>query len=85
MVTRSTVHQGENARNIIEDFARCVEAVVPLENDASGRVARERAIEQIERLRRHGMGMGIGEEWPRQALVLHGEPTRHVDLSHDPR
>src|SRR5271163_3870016 len=51
-----------NARDIVEDFIRRIEAIVAFKDDGSGRLARENLIEEIERLIRHRMGMGIGEK-----------------------
>src|SRR6266436_6601825 len=73
-----------NARDIIEDFIHRVEAVIALQNDGRRGMAREHAVQKVERFGRYWMRMGISKKWLWQASVGHGDSARHVDLAHKP-
>src|SRR5690242_1838024 len=65
-----------DARDVVQDFIECVEALVALENDRLRMMAPQRVCEQVQRLVRHRMGVRIRKERP--TCILHGDAARHV-------
>ena len=83
LVHISTVDAQSNALDVGEDFARSVKSIVTFEYNRLRGVKRQCVLQEIERLVRHRVGMGIGEKGPLQAS--NGYSASHVHFPHQVR
>ena len=65
-----------NARDIVQDFLHRIEAIIALKHDGRRRVTRQRIGQEVERLGRHRVRMGIGEERLLQVFIVHDDRRR---------
>ena len=73
------------ARDIDKNFVNGVKPVIAFQHDGRWRVTHYYVPQQVECFFRNRVGMRIGQKEPLRVILLHDNPSRHVNFAHDPR